>query len=132
MLEAIGPRDAILSVRVYEMMRLCVETRMPITIVADGADRDGADHEGADARLVDADLASGRLVEGSFDVLRCVRCGIALRVWFGSARRAGGSGWSACGWRRGKREGGRGIVARTVTSRSCHDGLGSEPVCFRR
>uniref|UniRef100_A0A6T7W7U6 Uncharacterized protein n=1 Tax=Prymnesium polylepis TaxID=72548 RepID=A0A6T7W7U6_9EUKA len=30
------------------MMRLCVETRMPITIVADGADRDGADHEGAD------------------------------------------------------------------------------------
>eukprot|EP00966_Prymnesium_polylepis_P030043 698473-Prymnesium_polylepis.1 len=46
---------------------------MPITIVGDGADRDGADHEGADVRSVDADLASGRLVEGSFDVLRTLR-----------------------------------------------------------
>jgi hypothetical protein len=56
--------------------------------VADGADHDGAD-DGADARLVDVDLPCGRLVEGSF-ALRCVRCGIALRLVFGSARRAAG------------------------------------------
>ena len=104
-------------VRVYEMMRLCVDDEDAChDRVAGGADHDGADHEGADARLVGADLASGRLVEGSCDVLRCVCCGIALRSWFGSARRAGGVGWSACGWRRGKREGGWRIVARTVTS----------------
>eukprot|EP00966_Prymnesium_polylepis_P030929 719665-Prymnesium_polylepis.1 len=60
---------------------------MPITIVADGADRDGADHEGADVRSVDADLASGRLVEGSVDVLRCLRCGIALRLMRGVIER---------------------------------------------
>ena len=48
--------------------------------VAGGADHDGADHEGADARLVGADLVSGRFVEGSCDVLRCVCCGIALRL----------------------------------------------------
>ena len=96
--------------RVYEMMRLRVETMMPITIVsplvqitivpkmkvnegcgcaciredadhdrvADGAGHDGAD-EGADARSVDADRVGGRLVVNSDDVLRCVRCGIALR-----------------------------------------------------
>ena len=52
---------------------------------------------------------------------------IALRWVLGSARRAGGFGWSACGWRRGKREGGRGIVARTMTSRSCHDRLSLIP-----
>ena len=94
--------------------------------VADGADHDGAD-EGSDARSVDADRVGGRLVVSSDDVLRCVRCGIALRLVLGSARRAGGFGWSACGWRRGKREGGRRIVARTMTSRSHHDGLGSSP-----
>ena len=33
-LEAFGPRDAGGSVRVYGMMRLCVEMRMPITIVS--------------------------------------------------------------------------------------------------
>eukprot|EP00966_Prymnesium_polylepis_P221281 5118801-Prymnesium_polylepis.1 len=46
--------------------------------VADGADHDGAD-EGGDARLVDADRVGDRVVVGSDDVVRCVRCGIALR-----------------------------------------------------
>ena len=114
MLEAIGPRDCSACLRDDAVVRGVEDAYHDR--VADGADHDGADHEGVDARLVGADLARGRLVEGSCDALRCVCCGIALCLGFGSARRAGGVGWLACGWRRGKREGGWGIVARTVTS----------------
>jgi hypothetical protein len=122
MLEAFGPRDVDCRLRVYGMMRLCVETRMPITIVADGADRDGADHEGADVRLVDADLASGRLVEGSFDVaLRALRnCAAVMRGVIERRRDGDADGV----WEKSRRAGDADeeqIVLRIVTVRSYHD-----------
>eukprot|EP00966_Prymnesium_polylepis_P025113 579256-Prymnesium_polylepis.1 len=89
-------------------MWLCVETRTPISIVPPlmpitmVLERE---------TLLDADIAGGLLVEGSV-ALRCVRCGIALRWVFSSARRAGGLAWSACGWRRGAGSGGAGRADR--------------------